>query len=99
VITDIRLPGLSGHQLLLKLMQQDPSLPVILITGHGDISLAVQAMQDGAYDFIEKPFASVRLTESVKRAIEKRLLTEENKTLKKSPASQRNTRTTDHWHH
>jgi len=84
VITDIRLPGLSGHQLLLKLMQQDPSLPVILITGHGDISLAVQAMRDGAYDFIEKPFASVRLTESVKRAIEKRLLTEENKTLKKA---------------
>ncbi|MFT7682778.1 MAG: two-component system C4-dicarboxylate transport response regulator DctD, partial [Moritella dasanensis] len=84
VITDIRLPGLSGHQLLLKLMQQDPSLPVILITGHGDISLAVQAMQDGAYDFIEKPFASVRLTESVKRAIEKRMLTEENKTLKKA---------------
>jgi len=84
VITDIRLPGLSGHELLLKLMQQDPSLPVILITGHGDISLAVQAMRDGAYDFIEKPFASVRLTESVKRAIEKRLLTEENKTLKKA---------------
>lgn len=84
VITDIRLPGLCGHQLLLKLMQQDPSLPVILITGHGDISLAVQAMRDGAYDFIEKPFASVRLTESVKRAIEKRLLTEENKTLKKA---------------
>lgn len=84
VITDIRLPGLSGHKLLLKLMQQDPSLPVILITGHGDISLAVQAMQDGAYDFIEKPFASVRLTESVKRAIEKRMLTEENKTLKKA---------------
>jgi two-component system C4-dicarboxylate transport response regulator DctD len=84
VITDIRLPGLCGHKLLLKLMQQDPSLPVILITGHGDISLAVQAMRDGAYDFIEKPFASVRLTESVKRAIEKRLLTEENKTLKKA---------------
>lgn len=84
VISDIRLPGLSGHQLLQKLTQQDPSLPVILITGHGDISLAVQAMQDGAYDFIEKPFASVRLIESVKRAIEKRLLTEENKTLKKA---------------
>jgi len=84
VITDIRLPGLSGHQLLLQLRQQDPSLPVILITGHGDISLAVQAMHDGAYDFIEKPFASVRLTESVKRAMEKRILTEENRTLKKA---------------
>lgn len=84
IITDIRLPGMSGHELLVKLIDKDPSLPIILITGHGDISLAVQAMHDGAYDFIEKPFASARLTDSVKRAIEKRMLTEENKTLKKA---------------
>ena len=56
VITDIRLPGISGQQLLTSLAKKDADLPVILITGHGDISMAVDAIQEGAYDFIEKPF-------------------------------------------
>ncbi len=84
VITDICLPGLSGQDLQTKLLQQKPGLPVILITGHGDISMAVQAMHDGAYDFIEKPFSSARLIETVKRAVEKRMLMLENQTLKKA---------------
>lgn len=84
VITDICLPGLSGQNLLRSLRHQDPDVPVILITGHGDISMAVQAMHDGAYDFIEKPFSPERLIETVNRAIEKRKLTLENQQLKRS---------------
>ena len=84
VITDIRLPGISGQQLLSTLTKKDSSLPVILITGHGDISMAVQAIQDGAYDFIEKPFSSDRLIETTRKAIEKRHLTIENRDLKQA---------------
>jgi two-component system C4-dicarboxylate transport response regulator DctD len=84
VVTDIRLPGVSGQSLLRSLHLQDEHLPVILITGHGDISMAVQSMHDGAYDFIEKPFAPERLIETVHRAIEKRKLTLENMQLKRS---------------
>lgn len=57
VITDIRLPGIDGLELLSRLKARDRSLPVVLITGHGDISMAVNAMRDGAYDFMEKPFS------------------------------------------
>ena len=84
VVTDICLPGLSGQHLLNSIAHQDPEIPVILITGHGDISMAVQAMHDGAYDFIEKPFATERLIETIHRAIEKRKLTLENQHLKRS---------------
>lgn len=84
VVTDICLPGLSGQNLLATIRHQDADVPVILITGHGDISMAVQAMHDGAYDFIEKPFAPERLMETVSRAMEKRKLTIENQQLKRS---------------
>ncbi|MEG1735244.1 MAG: response regulator, partial [Comamonas sp.] len=57
VVSDIRLPRMSGLELLHALRAMDAELPVILITGHGDISMAVQAMKDGAQDFLEKPFA------------------------------------------
>lgn len=57
VISDIRLPGIDGLELLNRLKARDRSLPVVLITGHGDISMAVGAMQKGAYDFMEKPFS------------------------------------------
>ncbi|MGO2158867.1 MAG: sigma-54-dependent transcriptional regulator [Vibrio toranzoniae] len=84
IITDICLPGISGHDLLNTAMHKDKEIPVIMITGHGDISMAVQAIHDGAYDFIEKPFANERLIETTKRAIEKRRLTLENQELKRS---------------
>ncbi|MBD1565098.1 sigma-54 dependent transcriptional regulator [Vibrio sp. SA48] len=84
VVTDICLPGLTGQNLLNSIHHQDPDIPVILITGHGDISMAVQAMHDGAYDFIEKPFVTERLMETVQRAIEKRQLTLENQQLKRT---------------
>ncbi|PKF78356.1 DNA-binding response regulator [Vibrio sp. vnigr-6D03] len=84
VVTDIRLPGINGQQLLNSIKVRDEDLPVILITGHGDISMAVQSMHDGAYDFIEKPFSNDRLIDTVKRAIERRKLTLENQKLKRA---------------
>jgi len=84
VITDICLPGLSGQDLLRSIKHKDADIPVVMITGHGDISMAVQAMHDGAYDFIEKPFATDRLIDTVKRAIERRKLSLENQQLKRA---------------
>jgi len=84
IISDIRLPGISGQQLLNTLQQRDPDLPVILITGHGDITMAIEAIRSGAYDFIEKPFSSDRLIELTRKALEKRQLTLENRELKKA---------------
>ena len=69
VISDIRLPGIDGLELLTRLKARDSSLPVVLITGHGDISMAVNAMRDGAYDFMEKPFSPERLVDVTRRAL------------------------------
>lgn len=74
IISDIRLPGMDGMALLREVHERDPDLPVILITGHGDVSLAVQAMKDGAHDFIEKPFTPEVLVDITRRALEKRAL-------------------------
>ena len=83
LVTDIRMPGHDGLWLLRKALEVDPEFPVILVTGHGDVNLAVQSMQEGAYDFIEKPFAPARLVTTIKRALEKRRLTIENRALKR----------------
>ncbi|NLP61308.1 sigma-54-dependent transcriptional regulator [Paraburkholderia sacchari] len=88
VVSDIRLPGMSGLDLLAQCHERAPDVPVILVTGHGDISMAVQAMRDGAYDFIEKPFASERLIETVRRALERRTLMLENLALRRELAGQ-----------
>ena len=77
VISDIRLPGMDGLELLKHLKARDRSLPVVLITGHGDISMAVGAMRDGAYDFMEKPFSPERLVDVARRALEQRSLARE----------------------
>jgi two-component system C4-dicarboxylate transport response regulator DctD len=82
VVSDIRMPGIDGLQLLEQLHQQDPQLPVILITGHGDVPMAVQAMRAGAFDFLEKPFASEDLLASVRRALAMRQLVLENRSLR-----------------
>jgi DNA-binding NtrC family response regulator len=87
VVSDIRLPGMDGMALLKALRLVDPELPVVLITGHGDVSLAVQAMKDGAHDFIEKPFSPDLLVEVVRRALDKRRLTLELRQLKARLAS------------
>ena len=82
VVSDIRMPGLDGLQLLEQLHAQDAELPVLLITGHGDVPLAVQAMRAGAYDFLEKPFASDALLDSVRRALALRRLVLDNRSLR-----------------
>ncbi|SDA65836.1 two-component system, NtrC family, C4-dicarboxylate transport response regulator DctD [Pseudomonas sp. NFACC15-1] len=82
VVSDIRMPGMDGLELLGELHAQDPELPVLLITGHGDVPLAVQAMRAGAYDFLEKPFASDHLLDSVRRALALRRLVLDNRSLR-----------------
>ncbi|MCF6272831.1 MAG: sigma-54 dependent transcriptional regulator [Rhodobacteraceae bacterium] len=83
VVSDIRMPGMGGMEMLKRLHSSDQSLPVILITGHGDVQMAVEAMQIGAYDFMEKPFDPERLADLCKRAIAARKLTIENRALRR----------------
>jgi two-component system C4-dicarboxylate transport response regulator DctD len=75
VLSDVRLPGMTGTEWLSEIRAIDAELPVILVSGHGDIAMAVEAMRQGAYDFIEKPFPSEHLVAVVRRAAEKRYLT------------------------
>ncbi|MFT3999325.1 MAG: sigma-54 dependent transcriptional regulator [Rhizobium sp.] len=84
IVSDIRMPQMDGQQLFAHIKGFDGDLPVILVTGHGDIPMAVQAIQDGAYDFIAKPFATDRLVQSVRRAAEKRRLVLENRALRQA---------------
>ena len=71
VITDVRMPDITGIDLLKRVKQDNPDLPVIVITGHGDIALAVEAMKIGAVDFLEKPFDDEHLLNSVKSALDR----------------------------
>ena len=88
LVTDINMPGIDGLELMQKAQAIDADLPVILITGHGDISMAVSAMRNGAYDFIEKPFSTELLVDIVRRAMEKRALTIENRHLRQELQAQ-----------
>ncbi|AYN92930.1 sigma-54-dependent Fis family transcriptional regulator [Pseudomonas sp. LTJR-52] len=93
VVSDIRMPGIDGIELLGQLHNQDADLPVVLITGHGDVPLAVQAMRAGAYDFLEKPFANDALLDSVRRALEVRRLVLENRSLRLALAERKELQT------
>ena len=81
ILSDVRMPGLGGLELLARVRKQDADLPVILLTGHGDVPMAVEAMRDGAYDFLEKPFSPETLLNSLRRALDKRRLVLENRAL------------------
>jgi two-component system response regulator FixJ len=71
IVTDIRMPGMSGLELQRELKARDAAVPVILITGHGDVAMAVQAIKNGAFDFIEKPLDDNRLIASIAQAVER----------------------------
>ncbi|WP_047288817.1 sigma-54-dependent transcriptional regulator [Pseudomonas protegens] len=81
ILSDVRMPGISGLELLAQVQRLDPDLPIILLTGHGDVPMAVEAMRDGAYDFLEKPFSPDTLLSSLRRALDKRRLVLENRRL------------------
>ena len=83
VVTDIKMPGMGGMQFLKKLMSTDSSLPVIMITGHGDVPMAVEAMRLGAYDFLEKPFNPDRMNELAKKASHVRRMTLDSRALRR----------------
>ena len=83
VISDIKMPGMDGIQFLRKLMGADSALPVIMITGHGDVPIAVEAMRIGAYDFLEKPFNPDRMSELAKKATNARRLTLDTRALRR----------------
>ena len=84
VVTDIRMPDMDGLELFQRLRDIDPDIPIILITGHGDIAMAVQCMRDGAYDFLSKPYPGDRLVAAITHAAEKRRLVLENRRLREA---------------
>jgi len=69
IVSDVRLPGASGLDLQRVLKKRNSNIPLILITGHGDISMAVSAMREGAFDFLEKPYDADRLISSIEAAL------------------------------
>jgi len=83
VVSDIKMPGMDGMAFLKRLMSVDSALPVIMITGHGDVPMAVEAMQVGAFDFLEKPFNPDKMTELTKKAANARRLTLDNRALRR----------------
>lgn len=69
ILLDVRMPGMDGLTLLERMGADRRGVPVIMVTGHGDVPLAVRAMQAGAADFVEKPFEEARLLQSIEQAI------------------------------
>lgn len=70
LVLDVRMPEMSGLEVQQKLNRSGSMLPVILMTGHGDIPMAVQAMKDGAFDFLQKPFRDEELLDRIRRALQ-----------------------------
>jgi DNA-binding NtrC family response regulator len=83
VVSDIKMPGMDGMAFLKRLMSLDSALPVIMITGHGDVPMAVEAMRVGAFDFLEKPFNPDRMTELTKKATHNRRMTLDSRALRR----------------
>ena len=86
ILCDIKMPGMDGIEVLEKIMAINPDVPVIMISGHGNIDTAVEAIKKGAYDFIEKPLDLNRLMVTIRNAQDKNTLIEETKVLKRKIA-------------
>ena len=84
VVTDVRMPEMDGLELFTRVRAIDSEIPVILITGHADVPMAVSATRDGAFDFLTKPFASDRLIAAVRSALKTRSLVVENRSLREA---------------
>src|SRR5437660_9505006 len=84
VLLDVKMPGMDGIEVLERLRNMNEAVPVIVVSGHGTISTAVEATKKGAFDFIEKPFASERVLVSLRNALDQGRLRDENRTLKKA---------------
>jgi two-component system nitrogen regulation response regulator NtrX len=84
VLLDVKMPGMDGLEVLDRLRAVNDTLPVIVVSGHGTISTAVEATKKGAFDFIEKPFASERVLVSLRNALDQRRLRDENRSLRKA---------------
>ena len=82
VVSDIRMHGMDGLQLFARIRAIDADIPVILVTGHADVAMAIGALRDGAFDFLTKPFAGDHLIASIRRALETRLLVLDNRRLR-----------------
>ena len=91
VIADLKMPRISGEELLKRVVDQYPTVPVIILTGHGTIETAVQAMRDGAYDFLTKPVSLDRLSLLAKRALSTRELVLQHRQLQQELESQKQT--------
>jgi two-component system, NtrC family, nitrogen regulation response regulator NtrX len=83
VLLDVKMPGMDGLEVLDRLRSMNETLPIVVISGHGTISTAVEATKKGAFDFIEKPFASERVLVSLRNALDQRRLRDENRSLRK----------------
>ena len=86
VVSDVRMPGMDGFAFLDQVCRLDAEIPVVLVTGHGDVPMALKALRAGAWDFIEKPADPVLLVETVRRALEQRRLVLENRVLREQAA-------------
>ncbi len=83
VVSDVKMPGMDGEEFLAELGRRRVPAPAVLITGHGDVSMAVRCLKSGAYDFVEKPFEDDVLLASVARAVEKTALRRESESLRR----------------
>jgi DNA-binding NtrC family response regulator len=88
VLSDLRMPGVDGMRLLAAARSEDPDVPFVLITAYATVSSAVQAIQEGAFDYLAKPFTAQQLAVAVRRALRQRRLTQENRELRSHIARQ-----------
>ena len=87
VLTDLMMPGTTGAELLRALQEVSPDTEVVMMTAYGTVETAVQAMREGAYDFVEKPLKRMNIVKSVRKAAERQPLLAENRSLRQRAAA------------